>query len=306
MPQFVVVKQRNHYGDELTGYLFFPPGFHGEHRLPFVAIRGQHWSEFCDGGTGVEFPGLVMAMKGYAVLFFEPSSRHYPPSKKGNATFSNLRFESPIESIGLVVSDLAQKGWIDPHKAGIAGLSAGADIVDYAAAFSKLFAIGAATTGEVYAPSNYFILDDEQVKQLLTQRYGLPYPDVAGIAAWEKISSSLNASHSSMPLLFQPGDAEAWHTIPQHIAWQHAGLPVETYVYPDEGHLKIHPLNRYYVMTRNLQWFDFWLRGVEDPRPEFAEQFKRWEKMQAAWQAKLAAQAKGESSKASDEPSRPN
>jgi dipeptidyl aminopeptidase/acylaminoacyl peptidase len=282
IPPHLPIRQRNHFGDELTGYLFLPPGFHGQSRLPFVAIRGQHWNEFCDGGTGVEFPGLVMAMRGYAVLFFEPSARHYPASERGDVAFSNLRFQSPMESLGLLIDDLDQKGWIDRTRTGLAGLSAGADLVDYAAGFSKLFSVGAAASGEVYAPANYFLFDEDQLTQLLTQRYGLGFPDTSSMAAWQRVSTSLNASHSTMPLLFQSADAEAWFTLGHQIAWQHAGLPAEMYVYPDEGHLKIHPVNRWFVMTRNLQWFDFWLRDVEDEAPQFAEQFRRWRAMRHA------------------------
>lgn len=279
VPPYKIVRQFNQYGDELTGYMFYPPGFHGEERLPFVAIRGQDWDAFCDGGTGVEFPGMVMALKGFITLFYEPSSKHFPPSSDGNAAFSSLRFKSPIENLRLLIADLDQKGWVDPQKTGIAGLSAGADIVNYAAGFSNVFSVGSPTTGEAYSPTNYFIFDSEQVEGLFTKRYALPYPDKRGMPAWQKVSASLNASQSDMPLLFQPGDAEAWITVPQHIAWKHAGLPVATYVYPDEGHIKVHPLNRYFVMTRNLQWFDFWLRNIIDTRPEFADQFKRWETM---------------------------
>lgn len=286
VPPFTVVRKSNQFGDELTGYLFYPPGFHGQERLPFVAIRGQKWDGLCDGGTGVEFPGMVLALRGYVVLFFEPSSKHFPPSVGGNGGFSDLRFQSPLESLRSLIADLDQKGWVDSKKTAIAGLSAGADIVDYDAGFSHVFSVGSATTGETYSPANYFIFNSVQVDGLFTQRYGLPYPDVSGMPAWQKVSTSLNASHSNMPLLFQPPDAEAMMTVPQHIAWKHAGLPVETYVYPDEGHLKVHPINRYYVMTRNVQWFDFWLRGIEDSRPEFTDQFKRWRRMRDDWNAK--------------------
>jgi hypothetical protein len=287
IPPYLSIRQFNHYNDELTGYLFFPPGFSGQSRLPFVAIRGQDWNSFCDGGTGVEFPGMVMAMNGFVVLFFEPSSKHYPPSEHGNGAFSNLRFESPVESLTRLIEDLDKKGWIDPKKTGIAGLSAGADIVNYAAGFSNTFTIGSATTGEVYAPANYFTFDDHQVIGLFSNRYGLPYPDLVGLPIWAKVSTSLNASRSTMPLLFQPGDAEAPMTVPQHIAWEHAGIPVETYVYPDEGHIKIHPRNRDYVMTRNLQWFDYWLRNVNTPAPNSSDQFARWEEMRTKWNVHL-------------------
>jgi dipeptidyl aminopeptidase/acylaminoacyl peptidase len=283
IPPHIAIRQVNRYGDELTGYLFYPPGFRGQNRLPFAAIRGQVWDGFCDGGTGVEFPGMVMAMKGYAVLFFEPGSKHFGDSKDGNATYSLLRWQSPIENLRLLIASLDTKGWIDPKKTAIAGLSYGADLVDYAAGFSDVFSVGAATTGDVEAPTNYFIFGTDKDNDNFVKRFGLPYPDLAGLPAWQAVSASLNASRSNMPLLFQPPDSEAWMTISQHIAWQHVGLPVETYVYPDEGHIKVHPLNRYYVMLRNLQWFDFWLLGIEDSSPQFADQFKRWEKMRDEW-----------------------
>jgi dipeptidyl aminopeptidase/acylaminoacyl peptidase len=283
-PPFRAIRQFNSYGDELTGYLFYPPGFHGETRLPFIAIRGQHWNEFCDGGTGVEFPGTVMAMKGYVVLFFEAGTKHFGDSQDGNAEYSLLRFKSPLESLGLLITDLTKQGWIDPTKSGLAGLSYGADLVDYAAGFSKLFTVGEATTGDGYAPENY-ILEGNNVDNIYTKRFGLPFPDANGLPAWKKVSAALNASHSNVPLLFQPGDAEAWVSIAHHVAWEHAGLPVETYVYPDEGHIKIHPRNRYFVMTRNLQWFDFWLSNIADNNPEYIDQFRGWEKMRHAWEA---------------------
>ncbi len=121
LPSYIPVRQVNHYGDELTGYLFFPPEFHGQKRLPFVAIKGQDWGGFCDGGTGVEFPGMAMAMKGYVVLFFSPGTKRFGASKNGNAAYSLLRFESPIESLGLVITDLDKRGWIDPGKNGDRG-----------------------------------------------------------------------------------------------------------------------------------------------------------------------------------------
>jgi dipeptidyl aminopeptidase/acylaminoacyl peptidase len=287
VPPYSPIRQTNKYGDELTGYLFVPPGFHGQERLPFVAIKGPIPNAFCDGGTGVEYPGMVMAMKGFAVLFFSPGKKEFI-SDKGDAQYSLLRFESPIESLRLVISELGTKGWIDPGKTGIAGLSFGADIVDYASGFSSVFSVGEAAGGDALAPANYFLWNKD-VLEAFTKRWGLPAPDTEGLHAWQKVSASLNASHSRMPLLFQPPDSEAWSTVPQHLAWQNAGIPVATYVYPDEGHMKIHPLNRYYVMLRNLQWFDFWLRQAEDLRPQFSDQFERWEEMRAVWNKHLTS-----------------
>ncbi len=38
VPAYIPVRQTNRYGDELTGYLFLPPNFHGQYRL---SIRGD-------------------------------------------------------------------------------------------------------------------------------------------------------------------------------------------------------------------------------------------------------------------------
>jgi hypothetical protein len=51
------------------------------------------------------------------------------------------------------------------------------------------------------------------------------------------------------------------------------------YVYPGEFHTKDQPIHRLAVYERNLDWFDFWLRGVEDPDASKAAQYARWRRM---------------------------
>ncbi len=119
------------------------------------------------------------------MLFFEPGTKHFGDSHDGNGDWSLLRFQSPIENLTLVIRDLSKKGWIDPQKAGLAGLSYGADLVDYASGFSNTFAVGSATTAEGEAPANYFILGQDGV-EMFEKRWGLPYPDIKGLPAWPK------------------------------------------------------------------------------------------------------------------------
>ncbi len=38
-----------------------------------------------------------------------------------------------------------------------------------------------------------------------------------------------------------------------------------------------------------MMWLRFWLKGEEDPRPEFQEQYKRWEAMRTQLQSEKAA-----------------
>src|SRR3546814_10333253 len=53
------------------------------------------------------------------------------------------------------------------------------------------------------------------------------------------------------------------------------------YVFPGELHNKWQPAHRLAVYTRNIDWFDFWLRGYVDPDPSKSEQYERWRALRA-------------------------
>lgn len=60
-----------------------------------------------------------------------------------------------------------------------------------------------------------------------------------------------------------------------------AGLPHDVYVFPDETYLKWQPAHIEAIMSRNLDWFRFWLQDHEDPDPARAEQCRRWRELRA-------------------------
>ena len=53
----------------------------------------------------------------------------------------------------------------------------------------------------------------------------------------------------------------------------------DLYVFPDEPHQKFQPRHKLAVYTRNLDWFRFWLQGVEDKDPSKAAQYDHWRAM---------------------------
>ncbi|MBG9791049.1 hypothetical protein ABD76_00240 [Paenibacillus dendritiformis] len=53
----------------------------------------------------------------------------------------------------------------------------------------------------------------------------------------------------------------------------------DVYVFPNELHQKFQPRHKFHVYERNLDWFQFWLMGVEDDDPRKVDQFKRWRQM---------------------------
>jgi hypothetical protein len=77
-------------------------------------------------------------------------------------------------------------------------------------------------------------------------------------------------------LLLQSPDDEENFTVPTWFRLRRAGAPVEWYEYPNEGHVKRSPANKWWVFERNLDWFRFWLKDEEDNNPAKREQYQRW------------------------------
>ena len=57
------------------------------------------------------------------------------------------------------------------------------------------------------------------------------------------------------------------------------GKPVDMVVFLDGVHVLTKPLNRMISQDGNVDWFDFWLNGHEDPDPAKVDQYKRWNKL---------------------------
>jgi dipeptidyl aminopeptidase/acylaminoacyl peptidase len=95
-----------------------------------------------------------------------------------------------------------------------------------------------------------------------TTRWGYPPPGTDNPAFWRPYSLAANAGKMRTPLLMQLADREYRLAVETYAALDHAGAPVEMYVFPDENHVKSHPEHRLAIYERNLAWFDFWLNGA--------------------------------------------
>ncbi len=65
--------------------------------------------------------------------------------------------------------------------------------------------------------------------------------------------------------------------------------PVELVVMPGGAHELIRPTERYFSLQGNVDWFDYWLNGHEDPDPAKVEQYRRWRELKVKQQRSLAA-----------------
>ncbi len=48
---------------------------------------------------------------------------------------------------------------------------------------------------------------------------------------------------------------------------------------PEAEHVLVRPWERMVSQGGDVDWFDFWLNGHEDPDPAKAEQYARWRKL---------------------------
>jgi len=110
--------------------------------------------------------------------------------------------------------------------------------------------------------------------------------------AWQRFSAALNAEHIHAPLLMQSAQLEQPGAMELFTRLADLGKPVEAIVYADEFHQKYQPRHRLAVYQRNLDWFDFWLRGVEDPDPSKTAQYVRWRALRRQHDADLAQEQK--------------
>lgn len=271
-------------GLKAWGDLVLPPGYDGKNPLPLI-VTLYHSRGFLRGGVGDEYPIFPLAAKGFAVLSVERPP-YVGADNPGLTSYEALLTAAhrdwaerrSIHSALLSGVDAAiATGSIDPERVGITGLSDGASTVEFALVNSDRFAAAAMSS----------CCDDLLSSMVLgglawgekNRRLGLPASVDNDRAYWRPISLSINARHIDIPILMQLADREALMALPAIGALTEAGKPVEMYVYPDEYHNKWQPVHRLSVYDRNIDWFDFWLRGMEDPSPAKRTQYVRWERL---------------------------
>jgi dipeptidyl aminopeptidase/acylaminoacyl peptidase len=181
----------------------------------------------------------------------------------------------------------ASTGQIDTARMGVTGLSEGSNMVQWALLNGNLFAAAASSSCCEDVVTTVALSGPAGAEAL----YSVGYPRLTtdDKAFWKPYALSLNAPRMNTPLLLQSADSEYLSGLESVTALQELNKPVELYVFPGEYHAKWQPAHRMAIYQRNLDWFDFWLRGVEDPEPAKQPQYERWRKFRAQQTSSLSA-----------------
>jgi dipeptidyl aminopeptidase/acylaminoacyl peptidase len=261
-------------GADAWGRLYLPQGYRRGERCPLVITQYAASPGF---GTAIGDEVPIIPLTAHGIAVFDMYSGGFNSiSNSGNPQAELARIRRPLQAMKSITEKLAADGLVDPTKIGVTGLSYGAEIAMYAYwNWGGLRAVSAATSS--WDPSLYFLSGTAYARFL--QQRGLPAPDGEGLRIWRMIAPGMNARADLPPLLFQSPDQEQVATAATWTQLRRAGAPVEWYEYPDEGHVKTSPANKYWVFRRNLDWFRFWLKDEVDHDPSKREQFSRWRDM---------------------------
>ncbi|HEX8669625.1 MAG TPA: Atxe2 family lasso peptide isopeptidase [Allosphingosinicella sp.] len=273
---------RNAFGIWTYGDLVLPPDHHPGETHPLVVT--QYLSQgFLRGGTGDEVPIQLLARRGYAVLSFQ---RPYDEPVKFTGRTVDEFYRSYSEnwigrrniasSLEAGVRAVIALGVAGPERVGVTGFSDGASTATFALINMKLFAAASLSiccdepaVVQGAAGPGY----EAMVRTSGYKRWGEPGFE----EFWKPQALLMNASRVSVPLLIQASDREFRMATGTYSALVAAGQPVEMHVFADEAHVKVRPRHRLAIYARNVDWFDYWLRGVRDPAPGKAEQYRRWD-----------------------------
>lgn len=264
------------YGD-----LVLPPDHKAGQRHPLVVVQYQSRG-FVRGGTGDEYPLQLLAQHGFAVLGFQrpaklpaaETARNLTELQRANiAGFAERKMI--VSSIEAGVDVVIALGVVDPQRLGLTGLSDGAVTVQYILSRSNRFRAAVMSTccddpGSAMVAAGLGYRDD-------VLDWGYPGPGAAGQDFWRGYSLAASADTVRTPILLQLADDEFRLALETYSTLNFRKLPVDMFVYPDEHHYKWHPAHRLAVYERNLAWFDFWLRGINDPHR--TSEIRRWAAM---------------------------
>jgi hypothetical protein len=267
-------------GFKNTGYMIKPVGFTKGRFYPLV-IMAKGWGNFFLADTHFQtaFPPQPLAARGFLVLMANVLPLDQGPSGYAGKMGEAYQFIAMVKS---AVRSLSQQGVIDPLKVGLIGFSRTSWETDFMITHSdfRFAAVSSADSG-IYNYESYWILNS---RHLMSDYEGMlggpPYGET--LANTLRFAPAFNAQRVNTPVLMEytkfPGDLTA--NLEFFVALKRQHKTVEMFSYPNGEHDLDVPTQRLASLQRNVDWFRFWLQGVEGTAPSYdPDQFVRWNKL---------------------------
>lgn len=276
-----LLRWRDDQGRELTGQLFV--GRQGPSQPRPLFINYYRCMGFLRGGMGDEWPLASLAEAGIATLCINAPPLDGDPVQ---------RFDRAVDAVKSAVDHLEAEGLVDRHRVGMGGLSFGSEVALWVAMQSDALSAVSVTSPSV--TPLYYLMGSAKGTMFtsgLKTIWGLGSPDETP-EQWQRLSPTYNLDRIRVPVLFQMPEEEYLYALDYAIPLIRARR-ADLYVFPHEPHRKFQPRHMLAAYERNLDWFRFWLQGVEDPEPGKARQYARWRAMRAGGPGAEAPQPGG-------------
>ncbi len=267
---------RDTSGREWVGGLVLPPGYVSGKRYPLVLqTHGYNPGEFLMDGPGEltsAFAAQPLASRGIVVL--QVGAPVHNPNE-----FGETNRGAEIARIGLegAIDTLDRTGLIDRRKVGLIGFSATGWLAGYFATHSS-YPLAALTTADNIDFSywqyveNAFWAGHEFEAALGGHPWGSTFDTV------RRNSVGFNLDKATAPWRIETYGG-AWAVVGAMETFgmlRAMGKPVDYVWIPNGVHQLAKPRERAASMEGNVDWYDFWLNGHEDPDPAKRDQYIRW------------------------------
>jgi hypothetical protein len=265
---------------QVTAGLYYPVDYRRGQRYPLV-IQTHGWDESrfeMDGPFPTAYAAQPLAAHNIFVLQVQDVNIPNIWTKGGQLK----EIEGAIQIYRSGVSLLSSQGLVDPDKVGIIGFSRVCLYVKWALAHDPgLFAAASVAEG-----------DDGSYLQYITGQagYSVYAPSLYGggpfgqnLESWVSLSPGFNLEHVRTPLWIN-----VLNPLSVLLDWEwfeglrDLGKPVEMVMLDGRAHEEHQlqtPWDRLVSGEGNVDWFDFWLNGHEDPRSTKAAQYVRWRRL---------------------------
>jgi dipeptidyl aminopeptidase/acylaminoacyl peptidase len=262
-------------GHSWSGVLIKPIGYAPGRRYPLVIqTHGFDPDAFVtDGAYPTAMAARPLASAGVMVL--QVGGRFDHLDKLDEPRDNDLAYDSAIEA-------LSADGLVDSTRVGVIGFSRTCWYVETALEDKpRQFAAATLSDGVDFSYMQYMLYGpgDPLIQETSEHMYG-DRPSQGGLAKWVEQAASFRLNNVQTPLRIEAiGPASILTEWELYSSLQMQGKPVELFYLPDGEHILQKPKDRFASEQGSVDWFRFWLLGIEDPDPAKSPQYLRWNEM---------------------------
>jgi dipeptidyl aminopeptidase/acylaminoacyl peptidase len=175
------------------------------------------------------------------------------------------------------VNELSLQGVIDRNRVGFMGHSWAGFWVQFAGSHSNLFrALELHNGGSTTEPGAYGLWGNKAFREYQDHYMGGDPYSPRYFDNYRGFSAAMTADNVRAPVLIESDSQTSIFEMEYYSALRESGVPVDFYIYPNDGHVFTQPEHLMASMKRDLDWFEYWLVNREHGEQVDPGQYERW------------------------------